>query len=849
MLLKKIAFFYAAATQSLKGQYLVVSFISAFIFLLVVFLAQISLNTTSQSSEDNIRHRIHLQQQSKEVRDSVWDAFYYLGSHAIVRNENNIVMVNDNIKRAINKINTIKRHSQIKGDQFSNLKKIVQDLKELEYHASVVIKLRDQPDVLYPAISIARSPMLEVQIKFMNLMALSIDEYESLDDKGEHVLIIVLLETIRYRWVQMVSTYRMFLVNKLASMSKKSLQPQIDSVDVLYRGIKKNIKDLQAIDESNDLEIQTSESIDPLVTSVDIWHGAFKKVTEFKNDDYWRIDFPIINGTIEPLIKNILEKIQFFDSYLERLSEDDINNLSNTGAEIAYWLWFVCFLGLILLFVGYYYFNSTVLRPLALLSYAMHDEAKQIGQFKAFDFNPKSTETKNLVGAFTILQRQVSSRQKELEHQSLHDDLTGLPNRLLLVDRLLTTINSSKRNNQQFAFIMMDLDRFKDINDTLGHSAGDELLKVISERLCSVLREVDTVARLGGDEFAILIPECDIDHAALVINKIQSTQNQAISVSNQSLYVKASLGVTMYPEHGEDVGTLLKHSDVAMYVSKRNNTSFEFYDASQDKQAFDKLTLRNELQRALSENTLVLFFQPQIDLLNNNIIGAEVLLRWPHPEKGYISPDQFIPIAEKTGIIQQVTEWVISAAIQQQQLWKEKGIDVFLNLNLSAWNLLDPDLTDSILDKVKQYNASTDRLAFEITESAMMTDTVRVIDVLKHMNSVGLALSIDDYGTGFSSLAYLNKFPVSELKIDKSFVIGMDKNDSDAMIVKSTIDLAHNLGLKVVAEGVENSESIEMLKALGCDIAQGFFISKPKSEKEFIRWVEEYLVENKVKLV
>jgi diguanylate cyclase (GGDEF)-like protein/PAS domain S-box-containing protein len=425
----------------------------------------------------------------------------------------------------------------------------------------------------------------------------------------------------------------------------------------------------------------------------------------------------------------------------------------------------------------------------------------------------------------------VTDRKKQaaaLEHQALHDALTGLPNRTLLHDRLSHALVSARKQDGIFALIVMDLDRFKDINDTLGHHTGDLLLQQVCARLIRLVRPSDTVARLGGDEFALLLPGADEVYARHVSQKVMLALNKLFEIGNHQLYVGGSLGIALYPQHGDDVPSLIQHADVAMYQAKRSNSGCSVYDVQQDRHSVHRLELEKDLREAIENDTLELHYQPKVDLRNGAMIGVEALLRWNHPQHGVVAPNELIPMTEETGLIKPLTMWVLNAALHQCSEWRRTGIDLNVAINLSVWNLQDPSLVDSIRAALATWGVPPANLGLEITESGMMADPERAQISLNALDAMGIELAIDDYGTGFSSLAYLHRLPVDSLKIDKSFVMDMVTNADNTTIVRSTIDLAHGLGIKVVAEGVETEQAYQQLCDMGCNTAQGYYIGRPK---------------------
>lgn len=443
---------------------------------------------------------------------------------------------------------------------------------------------------------------------------------------------------------------------------------------------------------------------------------------------------------------------------------------------------------------------------------------------------------------FIGIMRDITERREymaQLEYQALHDSLTGLPNRTLLADRLDQAIRSANRERKQLALIIMDLDHFKEINDSLGHENGDRVLQDVAHRMKKVLRSSDTVARLGGDEFAVLLPSTDVERASQLSVKLLYVLEQPFELDGHTFLMGASIGISLFPDHGSDAGTLMRRADVAMYVAKRSRRGFAVYESTQDQHSLHALSLMSDLRSAIEGDQLVLCYQPVINLQTHRVSGVEALARWHHPRHGLLYPDEFIPLAEQTGLIRTLTLWVLKHATEQSKEWSKAGIELRVAVNLSVRNLHDAHFPDQVAGIIASGGVQLSRLRLEITETAIMSDPGRALEILNHMGAMGVKISIDDFGTGYSSLSYLKQLPVDELKIDKSFVMGITEDDNDAVIVRSTIDLAHNIGLKVVAEGVENQMIYNLLSGLHCDAAQGYYMGEAMSAVELVRWLRE----------
>jgi len=431
-----------------------------------------------------------------------------------------------------------------------------------------------------------------------------------------------------------------------------------------------------------------------------------------------------------------------------------------------------------------------------------------------------------------------------LEHQALHDPLTGLPNRTLLYDRMHDCRHRARRTGDRFALLVIDLNRFKEINDTLGHHIGDLVLQEIASRLTKLLRSSDMIARLGGDEFAILLsPVLDRFAVTNLSERLKTALDAPLLCKGLALDVNASVGASIFPDDGTDMTELIQKADVAMYVAKNAGLPMAFYDEDQDHHSARHLTLvslTGELGRAIEREELELHYQPKISIPTNKVIGVESLVRWRHPVHGFVPADEFVAVAEHTGLIHDLTEWTLRFSIEQCARWRAAGIDLTMSANLSAKTLQDNDLPQLIENLLDGYGVEPEWMILELTEDAITADMERCRENIVRLAEYGLKLSIDDFGTGYSSLACLKALPVHELKIDTSFVCDMVDDEDHQTIVRSTIDLAHNLGLTASAEGVESVETLALLAAMGCDTAQGYFIGAPLPAPDFEDWLRAW---------
>ncbi len=493
--------------------------------------------------------------------------------------------------------------------------------------------------------------------------------------------------------------------------------------------------------------------------------------------------------------------------------------------------------GLALLVVGSLVIARGITRPVRRLADAAH-RVREGDYTRHVDVDQKD-EIGELADSFNHMLDGIVSREREILRLAYEDGLTQLPNRSMFNRQLEQAVRTSRRSGSRLAVLLLDMDRFKTINDTLGHPIGDQALREVGFRVRGVLRDSDVVARLGGDEFGVLLSTGGGEET-IVAEKILKALEKPISVESQTMDIAASIGIARYPEHGEEASALLRAADVAMYTAKRAQTGFSIYDPGHDERRQEYLTMLGELRRAVESDQLVLHYQPKLSLLDDRVSSVEVLVRWRHPERGFVPPGDFVPFAEQTGYIGAITRWVLDHAIAQGGEWHRKGLNLPVCVNVSARDLRQEDaLVRFISDTLRRHELPAGLLCLEITESGLMEDPRSSQSTMRKLRELGISTSIDDYGTGYSSLAYIKQLPVNEIKIDRTFVSGMEADRRNAAIVRSTIELGHNLGLTVVAEGVETDHEREQLKRFGCDVGQGYHFARPMAADAFEAWLRD----------
>ena len=827
--------------NSIRNRYALLSILGGCVVVIAAGLTNFVLNSTRQEAADHIQTRQNLLSHSRVIRNEVWNAREALGHFLIdplkVENQN---LIHNSIGGAINSTKRLlENKEQLNVEQYKKIRHMLDSILELDQAAVSLIDTRLSAQTQYPSLSHATRKMLPKQRAIINQLNYAISETsEQLEHFPESLPLYQLLIEIRHKWSSTILGVRMLIASRIGSFGNESLMHQISNIDTFLTGLNVNLEELNGYLNYDYLGLATEEAINEINVLIPKWDKSYRQLLKIHASDEWRGDIRHLRQEIDPLLDEIWNTLISFDSNLSKDAEKDVSVISTLAENQSYIIWSIASLGVVFILIGFFALDRYLLTPISSLTQALFKEAH--GE-KAVDI-PKvnSTETKDLLSAFHTMRDLVRQRQNALEHQAMHDDLTNLPNRTLLYEKLNSMVSKQTRKNDHHILIIMDLDRFKEVNDSLGHHIGDELLMSVSVRLRHLLRDTDLVARLGGDEFSILLPDTNEREARQVARKILKAFESPYQVNEHELYVGASMGLATYPHHGLDAETLIKRADTAMYVAKRNRLGYTFYEGLEDQDNELYLSLASDLRAAVRNEELQVFYQLKYDLQTNLVVGAEALLRWTHPKHGNVSPAQIIPIAEQLGLINKITLQVLEEAIKQCRGWRDQGLYLSVSVNLSVYDLQSSDIVNHIDMLLKEYDIPPSYLIIEITEGAMLIEPQHAIEILRKLDTMGIRIAIDDFGTGYSSLGYLKQLPVDELKIDKSFVMDMIHDENDAVIVRSTIDLAHNLGLQVVAEGVESAEIYQLLEALKCDTAQGFYMCKPVPAEQ----IHDYLIVN-----
>lgn len=829
--------------KSIRKQYLLIALFMAAVVLSFTWYSGIWVRRTGQASIEQIEKRLDVADLALQLRRAFIKADNALNLFLLAPTESSRQRFNAELEHAqVLEADLLQtgwvRHNPI----LPKMKELAALLAKVKTASAHVMNVRQDVNLLYPALQYANGDMLVRSRNFIAQCDIAIQHYHQLKHLSpRQSRVYDLLIQVRDRWQRVMNAYRIFIINRTGGLYETATSQQVNNVEFYYSNAIGLLDKLKKYNRGSRLDLEVSSAIDSLQHTAPQWYTSFRKVVAIYNQGHWRADIPLINNQINPLFSAVYNKLDLLGNQLKQASDMDVVRQARVSSAIVNSQWGMAMFVLVIGLLSYVVLELNFIRPIAKVAHSLKAEAKGVDSIELPDV--QAIEIRDLTDAFRELRQQVHSRQLALEHIALHDSLTSLPNRALLMDRLNQSIIVTQRRKSSLALLMLDLNRFKEINDTLGHQTGDALLQQVGARLRNVLRDSDTVARLGGDEFAVLLPNVSDTNALRIAAAIHERLEKVYEVYEHSLYVGVSIGVAVFPQHGESSESLLQHADVAMYIAKRGNTGINLYDIERDKHSVSHLSVLTGLRGAVENEEFILQYQPKLDMRDSSINGAEALLRWKHPQRGLIMPDDFINVAEQTGLVKRLSSWVLDTAIRDCQHIHQKGYPINISVNLSVWDIQDPNIGLNITQKLEKWGLPANYLTLEITERVMMAEPERARQALTQLDSMGIQVVIDDFGTGFSSLVYLKQLPVSMLKVDKSFVIDMMRDENDAAIVHSIIELAHNLGLQTVAEGVENDQTWSWLRTWDCDFAQGYYISRPLSLAEFEKYLETYKVE------
>lgn len=816
------------ALASLSGRYLLGALLLLGVLAVSAWVAGGYLEGERADHYTHMRQRQEALSHLQIIRSALWTAEHNLQAFALTPEER----YRERAMMAIH--NGRDQASQLaalpwarRQGQMARAQRVADQFDQLEKAGEELIATRSQPARLYPGLGIMRETLEPANRRFLNAAqrALAAMEANGTSERAQ-----ALFRRAQYYWSRMVGEFRLFMTARIGLLGGSQDQSRKANLTSYHNGIQATLDQLEAIQSEQDLGLAPDRALSRMRQLERTWFAGFREVDELYASRNWRADFPLITDALYPRYEAIQGELEGISQFIEESAREEMASLSQAARHIAVYPWALAGVHLVVIAVGFLYLRRRVLAPLSRLARALRHEAD--GQPATLTLAEGPSEIRDLSEAFRRMRQEVRFRQGALEHQAFHDPLTGLPNRALLEDRLNQAVLRCNRDGTSGALMMMDLDYFKEINDTFGHPVGDGVLKLVADRLTDELRVSDTVARFGGDEFGILMPGIDGDGADDAAERLLGALRPRLEVEGHSFHVSGSLGIAFFPAHGEDAETLIRRADMAMYQAKEKRQGSGIFRPQQDNDSTARLTQTAELYEDIQQDRLPLHYQPQWDLTGQRLVGAEALLRWTPAKGGPVTPTDVLAMAQRAGIPHRLARCILHAALREAGGWHRAGL-LRLSVNVTTDDLQFDELPTFIRQELDAWELPAGSLELEITENDMMADPERARLVLGELRALGVRIAIDDYGTGYSSLGYLRGLPADILKIDRSFLMDLATSPDNQAIVRSTVELAHNLGLEVVAEGVEDAASLELLRQWGCDRAQGFYLGHPVDPDRF----------------
>jgi len=695
-------------------------------------------------------------------------------------------------------------------------------IQRLSESSLKLMNIRTNSIEMYPAIKIAEESMIHTHQKFMQAVNLGID-----DTRDSEPFIIEIYDhflSVRDKFQRLVIKYRLFMINQMGEMFIESRLSQVHNIELYLKDINHDLNiTLSNLQESPDMGFLASDSINIMKKEIKLWEIDFKKVKYIGENKKWRRDLPIILEEVYPIVGEIYSYLNKIENTLSNSSEAYLDSQYKVSDYVYTYLWLLIIAFAVIFTLVYLVIDHSLLIPISLISEKLQN--RHATELSLINTKVNNAEMNEFILALNEMQNQVHSRQKELEYIALHDSLTNLPNRNLLLDRVNEAIKSSERNDAQFALFILDLNKFKDVNDTLGHSVGDDLLCNVSTRISNVLRRSDTLARLGGDEFSVLLTELQENTVAEISKKINSALEFEFKIQGHNLYISSSIGVAIYPEHGKDSETLMRHADMAMYISKSTNEDFTIYNPDEDELYVNKISLASELREALTNDQFFIEYQAVYDI-ESELQAFETIINWKHPKYGILQAEQFFHEMLQIGFSKKMNLWVIDIAIKNLVDIRAHNKNVCIIINLTSWDLQDIGVVDYLCQCLDDCDVPKSNIKIALSEKSVMKDSIHVRNTLDRLTESDISIVLHDFGSSFELMAELKKYSIRSLKLSTKLTENIENDESKQIIARCVCELAHNIGLKVIAEQVNSYEMFKSCRSLGCDYLLGSYLSK-----------------------
>ncbi|MCU7845342.1 MAG: EAL domain-containing protein [Candidatus Thiodiazotropha sp. (ex Monitilora ramsayi)] len=814
--------------DSYRGRYAYLSLLSAITLMAIAYLGWSHVRGTSQAQIQAISQRSHtagllvdIQTQLNRLENHLHRILLEPGTS----DADPIKAVLTKMDGSLETLSDTLRTGSSKQDGLASA--LLVDFNELQRETERLIEVRTEAQRWFPAVRLLQDEMFPSNQFFL----VEIKELEKGLSVEGNVKALEALSALTWAWRGMVEEMHHFVSYRFGVITGGFQSDAPDSqekVEIFAQLVLTHIDALRDLHDKALLGSVEVGPIDQLMVHANTWIGASNQVFIAMEKEVWRQDLQLMRESITPIMARMRERFSMIDLRLDNDSATDITQLTQTAKQLSDSILSIAVMGILMILAAYLYINRNLLQPIAETAYALKEEAR--GEIDIKPPPAELRETRDLVDAFDEMRRQVHQRQRYLDHIAHHDALTQLPNRVLFRDRLEHALAIALRGETQIGLMFLDLDQFKQVNDSLGHLVGDELLQTVAERLTSLVRSSDTVARLGGDEFAILVEGINSrDDMSLLARKILRTIEQPMKLADHELRISVSVGISTAPHDDVSAEYLIRDADAAMYEAKRQGrAAYCFFSGELTSRASEGLQRETQVRQAAERDEFIFHFQPIVDCNSGELFCFEALMRWRHPERGTLHPAEFLSVLDDTGVIASVIESLMRQAYTfQHNHYRQTGEKVAIAINLSVRLLNDQVFRRQLLERLIAHDFFSDSLILEITEDILMQDLVDAEVFLQQARALGARIALDDFGTGQASLSHLRQFPFDYLKIDREFIRHADADANDASVVLAMVQLAHAFGIKVIAEGVENESQLTFLQRLDCDYIQGYLIGTP----------------------
>ena len=820
--------------RSLRQRYLVAMLVVSLLLCTFAYFAWQFVRTTNQAQLNQIQNRAEATDAIHDVSEQVHVIEVNLLRYVTTPSQQHEASIHRAYQLYDAAIAKLLANKWIKTDKSLQdlLMAMEADRRQLNSATDHLLAVRKDESKWFPAMRIMQGRMLEQNQQFTITVNFMINDVaDELNDPVNRETYKLLIE-IRHKWELLVSEFRLFVSNSFGIFSndpKRDKQARRSNIDLYAKSLSRLLDQLEQTIRVGQPDRINKRSVAELRQRFSSWQVAYKKVLNAFTGDRWRNDLLILHNEVEPLLDRIQRRASSLELELGVASAKDITRVTSVAQGLSNSVVYIT-IGLSLIgFLGYFLFHRVILLPIATVTKALKSEVltPHVEQHHLLQVSD-AREIRDLSNAFFEMREQIRSRQAHLDHMAHHDSLTTLPNRILLRDRLSQAMARAKRDRKMVALMFLDLDRFKQINDSLGHDIGDRLLQLVASRLASCIRATDTVARLGGDEFGIVVENVGhADQIAILAGKILDSFSKSFQVDKHELHSSTSIGIALGPNDDNDVDSLIKDADIAMYHAKdqgRNN--YKFYSAEMAAQVAHHMQLETQLRQAMDNNEFVLHYQPIVSLVTGQIISTEALLRWQHPARGLLPPQEFLPVLEDSGMMRPLTQWVLKQASLQYLRHNQAGFaQIRMAINLPGMMLHNDAILDLIISSIEETRIDPTGLLVEFTEDTLLESLMDSKKALISLRDMGVRIALDDFGTGQSSLSHLRQNPIDIVKIDRDFIHDIPTDKYDCELVDAIIAMAHKLHIKVVAEGVETREQVDFLRRHRCDAIQGYYFS------------------------